>query len=262
MKRKAFAAAVLLAAASAASAEVKTTTITYRQGDTPLQGFLAWDDAVPGKRPGVLVVHEWWGQNAHARNQAVRLARAGYVGLALDMYGKGKVATHPSDAKAFVAEATKDPAVLKARFDAALKLLEAQPQVDARRVGVVGYCFGGAVALEMALAGEPLGAVATFHAAMPSGSEAIPEGKVKPRILIATGGADPMVPPERVEAFASRLRSAGAKVQVVVYPNAKHSFTNPDAARAGMEGLAYDADADHASWAAAMQLFRAAFETS
>lgn len=255
------AAAAFLTLASAAHAAVKTKEIEYSQGDTPLQGFLAWDDAVQGKRPGVLVIHEWWGENQHARNQAIRLAKAGYVGFALDMYGKGKVATHPKDAEALMKEATKDPAVIRARFDAAMAVLKAQPQVDPARIGAVGYCFGGGIALSMARSGEDLGAVATFHAGIPSQGEPPQPGSVKPRILIATGGADPMAPKERVEAFAKELRDAGADVTVTTYPGAKHGFTNPDAAKAGMPALAYDREADRKSWAAALKLFRGAFKT-
>jgi len=253
------AAALLALAGTAARAEVRTKVIDYSQGDTPLQGVLAWDDAAKGKRPGVLVIHEWWGQNEHARKQAVRLAKAGYVGFALDMYGKGKVATHPEDAKAFMLEASKDPAVVRARFEAAKKLLEEQPQVDPKRIGAVGYCFGGNVALNMARAGEDLGAVATFHAAVPSADQPV-AGKVKPRILINTGGADPMVPKAQVDAFVKELKDAGANISVITYPNAKHSFTNPDAAKAGMDALAYDADADTRSWDASMKMFREAFK--
>lgn len=250
--------AACLALAGGARAEVRTKDVEYSQGGTPLRGFVAWDDAAGGKRPGVLVVHEWWGQNQHARDQAIRLARAGYVGFALDMYGNGKVAKHPEDAKAFVQEASRDPAVVRARFDAALAALKAQPQVDPSRIGVVGYCFGGGVALRMARAGEDLGAVAVFHAAIPSADGPAPKA-IKPRILIATGGADPMVPVDRVQAFARALEEQGAKVKVIVYPGVKHSFTNPEANQAGMEGLAYDSDADRRSWEAALAVFRDAF---
>ena len=123
-------AAMALSTIPSAHAEVKTKEVEYKQGSTVMQGFLAWDDAQRGKRPGVVIVHEWWGHNQHARNQATRLAQAGYVGFALDMYGKGKLAKHPQDAKAFVAEATKDPVEERARFTAALAQLKSTPQVD------------------------------------------------------------------------------------------------------------------------------------
>jgi dienelactone hydrolase len=253
------AAAFLALAGLAARAEVKTKVIEYTQGDTPLQGFLAWDDAAKGRRPGVLVIHEAWGENQHARDQAVRLAKAGYVGFALDMYGKGKVTTHLEDAKAFMAEASKDPVVVRARFEAAKKVLQEQPEVDPSRIGAVGYCFGGNVALNMARAGEDLAAVATFHAAVPSADQPVP-GRVKPRILINTGGADPLVPKAQVDAFVKELKDAGANIRVITYPNAKHSFTNPDAAKAGVDALAYDADADRKSWEASMKMFKEAFK--
>ncbi len=250
-----FAVVTLLSGLAApARAAVQTKELEYRQGDTVLQGFLAWDDAAKGKRPGVLVVHEWWGQNAHARAQAHRLAQAGYVALALDMYGKGKVAEHPKDAQAFAQEATRDAAVMKARFDAAMALLKQQPQVNPAHVAAIGYCFGGGVALAMARAGEPLDAVVTFHGAPPPPGPAA--AKVRTHVLIQAGGADPMVPKEKVDAMAKELRDAGADVRVITYPGAQHSFTNPDADKAGMPGLAYDADADRKSWAAMLDWFK------
>src|SRR5207237_6919287 len=149
-----------------------------------------------GRRPGVLVVHEWWGHNEHARHQARRLAEAGYVGLALDMFGKGKVASHPEEAQAFVAEVTKDPAVLAARFNAALEQLKRDPHVDTTRIAAIGYCFGGAVVLGMARTGADLAAVVTFPGALATTPPAH-TGKVTARILVLAGGADPFVPPEQ-----------------------------------------------------------------
>src|SRR5438093_10623322 len=239
-------------------ARVQTREIEYRQGDTVLKGFVAWDDAVQGKRPGVLVVHEWWGLNDHAKNQARRLAEAGYVGFALDMYGDGKVTTHPQDAQGFVAEVTKDPAVLAARFNAALAQLKQDPHVDTTRLAAVGYCFGGAVVLGMARAGADLAAVVTFHGALATKAPAQP-GTVKARVLVLTGGADPFVPPEQVEAFKREMQAAGVRVEVISYPGAKHAFTHPDAGQYGMAQLAYDAEADRQSWAAMLKLFKEVF---
>ena len=251
----ALAAAVLVAPGRA---DIKTRDVEYRQGDTVLQGFVAWDDAARGKRPGVLVVHEWWGMNQHARNQARRLAEAGYVGFALDMYGKGRVTTHPQEAQAFAAEATKDPAVMAARFNAALEQLKHDPHVDSTRIAAIGYCFGGAVVLGMARSGADLAAVVTFHGALATQSPAQPD-KVKARVLVLAGGADPFVPPDQVEAFKREMQAAGARYEVVVYPGAKHGFTNPDAAQYGMSQLAYNAEADRESWAAMRKLFREVF---
>ena len=152
--------------ASSVFAAVKSRVVEYTLDGVALQGYMAWDDAAKGKRPGVLIVHEWWGHNDHARRAADRLASAGYVAFALDMFGKGKVTGHPDSAQAFVAESMKDAAVLPARFEAALELLRKDEHVDPARIGAIGYCFGGAVVLHMARTGSGLKAVGTFHAAL------------------------------------------------------------------------------------------------
>ena len=252
------AAVACLLFAARARAEIKSQEIEYKVGATTLQGFLAYDDALKGKHPGVLVIHEWWGHNQHARNQALRLAKAGYVGFALDMYGKGKLATHPKDAMAFSEEATKDPAVVAARFNAALDVLKQQPQVNPEKIGAIGYCFGGGVALNMVRAGADLKAVATFHGALKPAGALAEKGKVKPKILVMTGGADPFVPKEQVDALKKEMKDAGAKLEVITYPGAKHAFTNPDADKAGMEQLAYNADADKKSWDAMLKFMKPA----
>lgn len=249
----------LVASAATASAEIKTRVVDYTVGGTALQGFIAWDDATTGRRPGVLVVHEWWGHNEHARNSARRLAQAGYVGFALDMYGKGKVATHPDDAKKFMEEATKNPALIGSRFNAALATLKKQPQVDPDKVAAIGYCFGGAVVLGMARAGADLDAVATFHGALDAHGSPAQKGKVKARILVQTGGADEMIPKAQVDAFEKEMKAAGADVRVITYPKAKHSFTNPDASKAGMPSLAYDAEVDKKSWAELQSFLKKVF---
>lgn len=249
---------VVLALAGTASAKVETKVVDYEAGGTALQGFLAWNDAAAGKRPGVLVIHEWWGHNEHARKQATRLAEAGYVAFALDMFGKGKVTTHPEDARQFVAEATSDPARARARFDAALALLRADPHVDADKIAVVGYCFGGTTALNMALAGADLDAVIAIHAGLKLAPPTAP-GRIATRILILTGGADPMASPDAVQAAEKELAAAGATVRVVSYPGAKHGFTNPDAGKAGVPSLAYDADADQKSFAEMQSFLKGVF---
>lgn len=238
---------------------VQTQAIEYQQGGTALQGFVAWDAGREGKRPGVLVVHEWWGHNEHARNAARKLAEAGYVALALDMYGKGKVTAHPDSANAFMSEALKDPAVVAQRFDAALAQLKQNPNVDTSRIAAIGYCFGGAVVLSMARAGADLDAVASFHGALPPGQPPVDSGSVKARVLIMTGAADPMIPAAQVTAFTSEMQAAGARIEAISYPDAKHSFTNPRADSVGMEGLAYNAAADQQSWAAMLRLLQEVF---
>jgi len=247
--------AALLVCASVATAAVQTKEIEYTQDGTTLQGVLAWDDARTGKQPGVIVVHEWWGLNEHARHSAEKLAEAGYVAFALDMYGKGKVTMHPADAQAFMQEAMKDPAVVAARFHAARAELLKDPHVDPTRIGAIGYCMGGGVVLGMARAGEDLKAVATFHGALATDHPA-EKGKIKPRLLIMTGAADPMVDKAQVAGFEKEMKAAGAKYQVITYPNAKHGFTNPDADKAGMAALSYNADAAQKSWAAMLKMFK------
>jgi dienelactone hydrolase len=243
-----------------AHAEVKSKVVDYSQDDTPLQGFLAWDDAAKGKRPGILVVHEWWGHNQHARDQALRLAKEGYVAFALDMYGKGKVTTHPKEAQAFAAEATKDPKVMDARFKAALEILKKDPHVDANKLGAIGYCFGGGVVLNEARQGADLKLVATFHGSLKTNNPARP-GSVKPRLLVMTGADDPMVTAAQVDAFKKEMTDAGAKFEIISYPGAKHAFTNPNADKAGVEGLAYNADADKKSWADLRRVLKQVFGT-
>jgi dienelactone hydrolase len=241
---------------SAARAEVKTKEIEYKQGATPLKGFLAYDDAARGKRPGVLVIHEWWGENEHARHQAERLAHAGYVAFALDMYGNGKTTTHPQDAQAMSAEISKDPQLVAARFDAALEVLKSQPQTDPAKIGVVGYCFGGAIALHMARAGADVSAVAVLHAPLAPNGPPAEKGKVKARILAQEGGADPFVSKDQVEAFKKEMKAAGVKAEVIIYPGARHSFTNPEADKVGMEALHYDEATDKKSWAALVKFLK------
>ncbi len=257
------AAAVMLAAcggseqkapAPAAGPDIQTRQVSYTAGSTPLQGLVAWDASVQDKRPGVLVVHEWWGHNEHADEQARRIAKAGYVGFALDMYGEGKNTVHPDSAQAFMQAAVGDMDAMVARFQAALAQLKADPHVDSTRIGAIGYCFGGAVVLGMAQSGMDLKAVASFHGAMPP-SMTVPPGSVKAKILVLAGDADPMVPAAAIDSFATRLKAAGASVEVVRYAGAEHGFTNPKAESYGMKGLKYDAKADEESWAAMLKLF-------
>jgi len=250
---------MMLCSASAAHAEIRTREIEYREGDTVLQGFIAWDDARKSRRPGVLVVHEWWGHNAHARAQAERLARAGYVGFALDLFGKGKVTQHPDEAQGFVSEALKDPAVAMARFAAARAQLVADAHVDSTRLAAIGYCFGGAMVLAQARSGADLDAVVSFHGALATQQPAR-KGGVKARVLVCTGDADPFVPEAQVKALEDEMRGAGARFEVIRHPGARHGFTNPRAGDYGMEQLAYDANADQRSWAAMLKLFKQALK--
>src|ERR1051326_2751709 len=170
-----FAALTLLAMfASPARAAIQTKEIEYKDGATTLKGFLAWDDSVQGKRPGILVVHEWWGLNDYARSRAKQLAGLGYVAFACDMYGNGQTTTDPAEAGKLAGAIRKDNAAFRARAAAGLKLLADQPTVDATKLGAIGYCFGGTTCLQLACSGADLKAVVSFHGGLfkPSAEDA------------------------------------------------------------------------------------------
>jgi dienelactone hydrolase len=251
----------MLAGVGSATAAVVGEEVTYKAGDTTMKGYIAYDDAAKAARPGVLVVHEWWGHNEHARNQARRLAAQGYTALAVDMFGDGKKADHPEDAKKFAGALTGDAAGMKARFEAARDVLAKHKTVDGKRLAAIGYCMGGYVVLEMARAGLDLKAVATFHGNISTGNPA-QAGKVKARVLVMNGADDPFVKPETVAAFKKEMETAKVKYKFVNYPGAKHSFTNPDAdanaRKFDMPALAYNAKVDKESWAELSRFFKGA----
>lgn len=208
--------------------------------------------------PGVIVVHEWWGLNDYARERARQLAEAGYTAIAVDMYGHGQVADHPNDAQAFMQAALAEPQKMGARFNAARAALAAESNVDANRIYGVGYCFGGAVVLHQARMGADLAGVASFHGSLGTTNPA-QEGAVKARILVATGGADPMIPPAQVGNFVTEMSAAGADLKLLSFPGVVHSFTNPGATEVGKAynlPLAYDEHADQASWNALMEFIK------
>jgi len=255
-------AAITLLATSTAWAKVTAREVEYRAGDTVLKGYLAENRSLKGKRPAVLVVHEWWGHNEYARKRARMLAELGYVALAVDMFGDGKTAKHPEDAGKFAGEAMKNKAVGEARFNAALDYIRQQPNVDPARIAAIGYCFGGGVVLHMARQGADLKGVASFHGSLATDSPAQP-GIVKAQVLVFNGEADKMIPPEQVTAFKEEMTKAGAQFRYVGYPGVMHSFTNPDADRYAKEfslPLAYDRKADQNSWAETKKFLAAIFK--
>ncbi|MEM8996604.1 MAG: dienelactone hydrolase family protein [Acidobacteriota bacterium] len=243
----------LVALASPVDAEVKTEVREYKVGETQLRGLLAWDDSVPGKRPGVLVVHEWWGHDAYAQERAKQLAAAGFTAFALDMYGAGKLADHPEDAQKFTMALLGDLPGAKQRFEAGLRELTGHPSVDPERTAAIGYCLGGALALYMGRLGVDIDAAVSFHGNLQLATEAKSDGKGLdlPAMLVFTGGADPMIPADQVSAFMTAMLDAGAEVNVTSYPDVQHSFTVPGATARGKElgmPFAYDAEADADSW--------------
>lgn len=224
--------------------------VAYRAGDTTLRGYLAVDTSKQGKRPGVLVVHEWWGLNDYIRRRAGMLAELGYGALAVDMYGDGKVADNPGDAGALMNGVLGNMKAGEARIEAAYKLLASRPEVDGTRIAAIGYCFGGAVVLHAARIGTPLQGVVSFHGALGSFHKPAP-GSVKAKILVCHGAADSLISKDEIAAFKQEMDHAKADYRFVAYPNAKHSFTNPDATENGKRygiPLGYDAEADRRSW--------------
>lgn len=241
---------LVFTASAFAKPEVEGKEVTYSSGGVTLKGYFAFDRKLKGKRPGVLVVHEWWGHNEYARRRARMLAEMGYVALAVDMYGDGKQAMHPDDAGKFSSEVMKNFDTGKARFNAAMEFLKAQPVTDASRIAAIGYCFGGGVVLNMARQGADLKGVASFHGSFAAVKPAEP-GKVKVKILVLHGADDKFATPEQIEAFKAEMKKAGADLKFISYPGAIHSFTNPDAdeyAKKFKLPLGYNADADKESW--------------
>jgi len=239
-------------------AALKTERVNYSDGEVQLQGYLTWDDAVKGKRPGILVAHEWWGLNDYVRRRAEMLAKLGYVAFAMDMYGKEKATEHGNEAKEWMGQITANGEAWRRRALAGLEVLRKSKQVDPERLGAVGYCFGGATVMQLAYAGADLRGVASFHGSLPPPGPG--EGKnIKARIFAATGAADAFVPPERVQQFQRALDEAGADWMMLTYGHARHAFTNPDAGKYGIENLQYNADADRRSWAAMQAFFKEVF---
>ncbi len=233
--------------------------VTYSANGTTLKGYIAHPAAGGGKRPGVLVVHEWWGNNDYTRKRADMLAQLGYVALALDMYGDGKIATHPKDAGTFSGAVRKDMETAEKRFRAAMSLLKSQSDVDGSRIAAIGYCFGGGIVLEMARRGVDLDGVVSFHGSLPTQTPA-KAGGVKAKVLVLNGEADTFIKPEHIDAFKKEMAAASVDYRFINYPGAVHAFTNPDATENGKKfniPLAYDANADKQSWDE-MQRFLAA----
>ena len=248
--------------ATNAYGEIVQQPVEYEADGTVMKGFLAYDDSITGKRPGVLVVHEWWGHNEYARERARMLAQLGYVALAVDMYGDGKQAAHPDDAKKFSSEIAQNMDLGRTRFLAAMELLKKQKFTDPDRIAAIGYCFGGAVVLQMAREGIDLDAVASFHGSLGTSHPAKP-GAVKAKILVAHGGADPFVAPEQITGFFKEMNDAGADYKFIAYGGALHSFTNPAADEFGAKfnlPLKYNKEADEESWRDMRALFDRVFQ--
>lgn len=239
--------ALLLAVfASVASAAIVTKTVEYKAAGTTLQGYLAYDDAVTSRVPGVLIVPEWWGLNDYAKRRTREIAALGYVALAADMYGEGKITTDPKVAGNW-AGAVKGSALIRTRSLAGLETLAAQKNVDAGKLAAIGYCFGGTTVLELAYSGAPVRGVISFHGGLTAPKPEDPK-PIKPRVLILHGAADTFESREEITKVQDGLDAANAKWEMDYYSGAVHAFTNPDADKAGIPGVAYNAMADRRSW--------------
>jgi len=244
----------VLIGSGAADAAVQTKVVQYKQGDAALEGYLAWDDALPGQRPGVLVVHEWTGLGDYAKARARMLAGMGYVAFAADIYGKGIRPKTPREAAAQSGMFKKDRALMRARVRAGLDVLRREPVCDPRRVAAIGYCFGGTCVLELARSGADVAGVVSFHGGLDTPAPADAKN-IKCKVLVLHGGDDPHVPPKDVAAFEDEMRSGGVDWQLVAYGGAVHGFTNPASGNDKSRGAAYDARADGRSWQAMKAFF-------
>ena len=243
---------------STAEAKLQAKVVEYKHGDTVLEGYLAYDDAVQGKRPGVLVVHEWTGLGTYVKQRAEQLAALGYIALAIDMYGKGIRPQNPQDAAAQATIYRQDRALMRARARAGLTELLDHELADPQRIAAIGYCFGGGTVLELARSGAPVAGVVSFHGNLdtPNPGDA---KNIRGKVLVLHGADDPFVPAPQVAAFQDEMRQAKVDWQMNFYGGAVHSFTNPGAGSDATKGAAYDEKADRRSWAAMNLLFSEIF---
>ncbi|WP_340063324.1 dienelactone hydrolase family protein [Ascidiimonas aurantiaca] len=241
--------------------KIKGEEVTYKTDSISMKGYIAYDENLQGKRPGVIVIHEWWGHNDYVRERADMLAKLGYTAIAVDMYGDGKQATHPQDAGKFASSVMGNLPVAKARFDAAMQMLQAHSSVDPGQIAAIGYCFGGSVALTMANTGRDLDAVAAFHSGVQL--PVMPNDKLKARVLVCNGADDPFVPKEAIATFKRQMDSIGAQYTYIAYEGAVHAFTSKAADSLGKKfnlPLAYQKEADEKSWQELVTMLENVFE--
>lgn len=240
--------------------ELEANEVEYSTDSITMKGYLVHNKNTAEKRPGIIVIHEWWGHNDYVRERADMLAELGYTAMAIDMYGDGKQAAHPEDAGKFSGVVRNNVPLATARFDAALEVLKNHPSVDASQIAAIGYCFGGSMALTMANTGKDLDAVAAFHSGVKL--PVMPNDKLKAKVLVANGGADPFIPEETVEAFKAAMDSINADYEYIEFPEAQHAFTSKGADALGEKfnlPLKYNAEADAQSWQALKDLLNETF---
>jgi dienelactone hydrolase len=237
---------------------VQTRYVEYRHGNSLLVGYFAWDAADQLPRPGVLVSHAWAGRDDFACGKAEALANLGYAAFALDMYGKGVVGTSPEENGRLMAPFMADRALLQGRQLAALAAIRSQPEVDAKRVAAIGFCFGGLCVLDLARTGTDLAGVISFHGLLSQPGNTTGQ-KIPAKVLVLHGHDDPMAPPDQLLALQQELTRAGADWQVHLYGGTMHAFTNPKANDPGF-GTVYQASADRRSWQAMQNFLREVLE--
>ncbi len=228
--------------------DIHEENVSYSAGSTNMNGFVVYEDNKE-KRPGVLLVHEWWGLNDYVKRRARQLAAMGYIAMAVDMFGDGKTAANPDEAGKLAGPFYQDPSLTKTRLDAALAKLKSYDLLDTSRVAAIGYCFGGFVVLNASRLGADLEGVVSFHGNVAG----VPVRKdlLQAKTLVCHGEADQFIPPTELAAFKKSMDSVGAVYTLKTYPGATHAFTNPDATAVGKQfniPIAYNAAADSASW--------------
>jgi dienelactone hydrolase len=243
---------------NSAKAAIKTQTVEYKDGNTVLEGYLAYDETIKGKMPAVLIVHEWTGIGPYVKKRCEQIAGLGYAAFAIDIYGKG---VRPADAGEAAKQAAiyrNDRQLMRMRANAGLTEVKKFSFVDANRIAAIGYCFGGGVVLEMARSGADLKGVVSFHGNLDTPH---PEDakNIKAKVLVFHGAADPHVPWEQVTAFRDEVRKTNVDWQMVIYGNAVHGFTNPEHGSDPSKGAAYNKEADMRSWEAMKAFFEEIF---
>ena len=238
---------MLYVLSGAVLSEVQLKSVEYKDGGVALKGYFAFDDALTGRRPGVIVVHEWWGLNDYAKKRAKMLAELGYVAFAADMYGDGKVTTHAKQASQWKNQITNNIEGWQKRALLGLDILRKHEFVDPTRMAAIGYCFGGATVMQLAYSGADLSGVVSFHGSLPIPTEE-QAVNTKASVLIAHGSDDKFVPADHIAKFMDSVSKAGIDWQMTYYSGARHGFTNPDADSFGVEGLQYNERADRRSW--------------
>jgi dienelactone hydrolase len=231
------------------SSHLKEDTVRYSADSANLVGYVVYNDSFQGKRPAIIVVHEWWGLTEYTKVRAKQLADLGYIAMAVDMYGNGQTAANPDEAMKLAGPFYSNPQLIKSRIDAAIAKLKSYPEADTSRIAAIGYCYGGFIVLNAAKLGEPFKAVVSFHGDL-SGLKP-DKNLVKGDILVCHGEADSLVKPAVVAQFKKQMDSAGVPYTFKSYPNAMHAFTNSAATEIGKKfnlPVGYNAEADKNSW--------------